>query len=307
MPADFDACVNAGGRVRTMTLKGGKYMAVCYDKAGKSHAGEVKKKEEEAKPMLNEKLCWNSEFIVEKLGEKDEGVRIKGTAIKARESRNGIVYEMTELSKAKETLRNKSIALNHSENAEDVVGIIDEVFESADTLDYAARVYNTGKHPYVIELLQKGLIRHVSIEATTPQLEEKGGQKLARNLEFLGLAFVRHPGIPEASASIAEALEKKHMPMHDKSMDKKMDGEEHKCKPGMMWSKEMGKCIPEDHEDTSEEWAFLQDEEIVAEARQAFKKKKNRKEDFSAEIMAALRKINSDINDIQKSAAPSAA
>ena len=46
MPADFDKCVSEGGRVRTVAVKGqpNKYMHVCYDKAGKSHAGEVKTK-----------------------------------------------------------------------------------------------------------------------------------------------------------------------------------------------------------------------------------------------------------------------
>ena len=42
MPAAFDKCVEEGGRVRTMVLKKGRYMHVCYDKDGKSHAGEVK-------------------------------------------------------------------------------------------------------------------------------------------------------------------------------------------------------------------------------------------------------------------------
>ncbi len=42
MPAEFDKCVADGGRVRTITLKGGRFMKICYDKAGKSHAGEVK-------------------------------------------------------------------------------------------------------------------------------------------------------------------------------------------------------------------------------------------------------------------------
>ena len=43
-PQDFDKCVAGGGRVRTLTLKGNKYMHVCWDKQGKSHAGEVKTK-----------------------------------------------------------------------------------------------------------------------------------------------------------------------------------------------------------------------------------------------------------------------
>jgi len=46
MPADFDKCVKEGGRVRTMKVKGGRYMHICFDKQGKSHAGEVKTKKE---------------------------------------------------------------------------------------------------------------------------------------------------------------------------------------------------------------------------------------------------------------------
>jgi len=46
MPKSFDTCVKAGGRVRTIAVKNqpNKYMHVCYDKAGKSHSGEVKSK-----------------------------------------------------------------------------------------------------------------------------------------------------------------------------------------------------------------------------------------------------------------------
>ncbi len=45
-PQAFDACVASGGRVRTMPLSKGRFMKVCYDKAGKSHAGEVRKRQE---------------------------------------------------------------------------------------------------------------------------------------------------------------------------------------------------------------------------------------------------------------------
>ncbi len=43
MPAQFEACVKAGGRVRTKGLKAGRYIHICF-KNGKSYAGEVKKK-----------------------------------------------------------------------------------------------------------------------------------------------------------------------------------------------------------------------------------------------------------------------
>ena len=43
MPAAFNNCVSSGGRVRTKSLKGGKYIHLCV-KDGKWQAGEVKKK-----------------------------------------------------------------------------------------------------------------------------------------------------------------------------------------------------------------------------------------------------------------------
>jgi putative hemolysin len=47
MPAEFDACVNNGGKVITKKLKGGKYIHICYPKGGgQPVAGEVKQKEE---------------------------------------------------------------------------------------------------------------------------------------------------------------------------------------------------------------------------------------------------------------------
>lgn len=44
MPKEFDECVREGGKVRTKKLKGGKYIHLCFEKDGESHAGEVKKR-----------------------------------------------------------------------------------------------------------------------------------------------------------------------------------------------------------------------------------------------------------------------
>ena len=49
MPKGFERCVRNGGRVRTLKPKGKgspTYLKVCYDKKGKSHAGEVKRSKE---------------------------------------------------------------------------------------------------------------------------------------------------------------------------------------------------------------------------------------------------------------------
>ena len=45
MPEGFDKCRREGGRIRTMKLKDGRYMHVCFDKQGKSHAGEIHTKQ----------------------------------------------------------------------------------------------------------------------------------------------------------------------------------------------------------------------------------------------------------------------
>lgn len=44
MPKAFETCVKNGGKVRTKTLPGGKYMKICILN-GKTYAGEVHTKE----------------------------------------------------------------------------------------------------------------------------------------------------------------------------------------------------------------------------------------------------------------------
>lgn len=42
MPEAFDKCVKQGGRVRTKSLSGSRFIRICFDSKGKSHAGEIK-------------------------------------------------------------------------------------------------------------------------------------------------------------------------------------------------------------------------------------------------------------------------
>lgn len=50
MPPQFDMCVEKGGKVKTLKLKGDKYMHICY-MDGKAYSGEVKMKK-----MMGEKV-----------------------------------------------------------------------------------------------------------------------------------------------------------------------------------------------------------------------------------------------------------
>ena len=42
MPEAFEKCIKAGGRVRRKTIKGGKYINICFLN-GKSYSGHVHK------------------------------------------------------------------------------------------------------------------------------------------------------------------------------------------------------------------------------------------------------------------------
>lgn len=42
MPADFEACVKAGGKVRTQSLSRNRYRRVCKTKAGNWTRGHIK-------------------------------------------------------------------------------------------------------------------------------------------------------------------------------------------------------------------------------------------------------------------------
>src|SRR3990167_453061 len=190
MPAAFDACVKNGGRVRTKKVKGG-YIRVCFPKGGgPGIGGEMHKKGESISwvvPIITE------EYKIEESIQNDK-VKIRGTAIKAKESRNGVLYEIEAIEEAAHTLLGASIAINHSEDIEDVVGEVTKVIPTSDGLDYEGVAYNTVKHPGVLDLLNKGLVKHMSIVALPHTEDMHDGKRHVKSLEFLGLDFVRFPG-----------------------------------------------------------------------------------------------------------------
>lgn len=42
MPAEFDKCSAEGGKIITKRVNKREYIHICWDKNGKSHAGDVK-------------------------------------------------------------------------------------------------------------------------------------------------------------------------------------------------------------------------------------------------------------------------
>jgi len=192
-----------------------------YKDAGerKSHAiaickSRIMKKDKESVVMKKENLKlphWTNEFTVITEGlerkEKRESIKVRGTMIKATTSRNGRVYSVDELQKAR--FSDNILSVNHTENVQDVVGNFSPMWVD-NGWDYEAVIHNTPYHPGIVEMIEKGLVKHVSIEAIAGKAEKEGENYKVGDLEFTGLGLVKTPGIPETSLAIAEAFNKDH-------------------------------------------------------------------------------------------------
>ena len=69
MPQDFENCVKNGGKVRRKSLKGGKYINICYDKKGNSYSGEVMTKKKDSKEKSTQETIEESRKLAESLRE----------------------------------------------------------------------------------------------------------------------------------------------------------------------------------------------------------------------------------------------
>jgi hypothetical protein len=170
-------------------------------------------KKEGVEQRFCERLRFTAPFVVEafqpveiKEGQliQEAGCRkIRGTMLKATTSRNGRTYTMENIEKAKFT--SDTLSLNHTEDVTDNVGTFTPHITS-DGINFEAVIYNTGKHPYVTDMIDKGLIKFTSIEAIAGELVKEGDQTVAKDLDITGLGLVKTPGIPEATFAIAEAF-----------------------------------------------------------------------------------------------------
>lgn len=168
------------------------------------------------KSLLRETVKYPAKFSVvceeltveeKKKLKVNEGIKIRGIGIVPTVSENGIKYELPELAQSWPTMEGEIITMNHTRDVTDAVGVINKVYlDDGGKGIYEAIVYNTSYHPDAIEMVRKGLIKYVSIEADTDLVHEEADVYRATNLEFTGLAFVRTPGIKETTVAIAEAL-----------------------------------------------------------------------------------------------------
>ena len=137
------------------------------------------------------------------------GLKIRGVAIEATMSKNGRNYRAEELQKSIKTMEGVAIGLNHSGDVEDNVGIVfGSHFDGVTNKGfYEGIIHDTAKHPGITDMVKKGLIKHVSIEADATLEEDDNGVIDAKGLTFTGLDFVKTPGIAGTTVGVAEAFE----------------------------------------------------------------------------------------------------
>jgi len=154
-------------------------------------------------------LVFNSAFEKVKTLESKEGfdrIKIKGIAIEAGDSRNGVSYEAEELRKSAKTLKGRPIGLNHSGDVMNNVGRIKKASYEDGKLLYEAEIMNTKRNPDIIDMINNQLIDSVSIEVNVNKFEREDNKLFLRGLEFLAMDIVKVPGIKGASLSLSESV-----------------------------------------------------------------------------------------------------
>jgi hypothetical protein len=137
-------------------------------------------------------------------GDKDS-VKIKGTMITAGESRNNRTYTFEELQKAR--FSGNTLSVNHTESVTDNVGFFEPKLVDSG-YEFEGVVYNTPYHPGIVEMIKKGLVKFVSIEAIAGNVVKEGENYVVKDLDFTGLGLVKTPGCENAHLAVAEAFEK---------------------------------------------------------------------------------------------------
>lgn len=141
-----------------------------------------------------------SEAIIDGLTVK----RIKGVAINATTTRNGITYSEKELMKSASTLINKPLLKDHDNKIDSIIGKVKEAHYNAieKRVEFEAIVMDED----VKKKLDMGLLSSVSIGAMVKNLNETKEGVMAEGIDFVELSLVAVPADPDAGFDITHAL-----------------------------------------------------------------------------------------------------
>lgn len=222
MPAEFDTCVKGGGRVRTKSLKDGKYMRICFLN-GKSFAGEVKTKEELKPEELKDVYTEENDNVVtftesltfgiveNSINEEKRTVRV--CALSACVSKNNRYYSPKVVESVLGTLTGKKSFADHDQrDTKNLVGrIIGEEYKSGKIFADVKFSKSTGIAKETFEKIQDGTITDVSIAADGKTKRVKLGEQLVdevTDLKIHSVDFVTEGGVQDAKVlQVFENLE----------------------------------------------------------------------------------------------------
>jgi len=223
-----------------------------------------------------EKTKFNFSTVIEQAQDVQEltntsskGIMVKGTAIKEVVSRNGVKYLAKELEKATPTLRGKPILKNHQNNVDSIVGkVFDSSYNSQEkSIEFKGLVTDSK----VKELIQDGLINHVSIGASAKlrQEENESGEKcmIAEDLEILELSVTPVPGVPSASIMAGESFAIAIQEAYNEAKHEEEMLECPECKK-MIPEKEMKEHMKTDHDKETENVLNTNKEKNLIEVKQ---------------------------------------
>lgn len=237
--------------------------------------------------------------ITESAG-SDGSFLIRGTAINATTTRNGVKYEGVELEKGAPSLRNKPILKDHNNTVDSIVGKTTEnVFwnPTGEKIDFEANIHDSKMQ----EMINKGLITAVSIgtmvESLEPVEEDGSNYVVAKGLDFVELSLVAVPADKNAGFAKAcmESYKVKQLEEEYSDFDINELKEENKM--------EDLKQIQAENAKLKEELAKIEQEKVIAKAveeKVAEEKARIAEEAEKAEEAKALEVKKNIVSEIMK-------
>ena len=211
MPASFDKCVSDGGRVRTKSLKDGKYIRVCFLN-GKSYPGEVKTKQELSPDELKDIYTEESDngYFTESLSFKiqensinEEKRTVRVCALASCISKNNRFYSPKVVESVSGTLTGKRSFADHDQrDTKNLIGrIIGEEYKGGKLYADIRFSKSEGIAKETFSKIQDGTITDVSIAADGKTKRVKLGEQLVdevTDLKIYSVDFVTEGGIQDA-------------------------------------------------------------------------------------------------------------
>lgn len=163
--------------------------------------------------LKNQKFSWSESFTIKESQDKNgkKWVKIEGMMVEATTSKNGRTYLAQEIDN--QNVEGINIFMNHDTDPMNSVGILEESNSVDGRRTFGAKVRNTSRNPDVVEMVQDGLIKSVSIGATGTlrRTRESASTEVyeVRDLKIEELSLVGIGGIPGAGIDFVSAVTEK--------------------------------------------------------------------------------------------------